>query len=374
MRNGFVLLLLLLPLAAQSQNAPADSRAQISIWLQEGAWDDILKSAAGAASGDTFLLQSAGYAAYQNGDVEVSRTYYNRVLMLDSNNRQALYISALLLKGDEQYGTAILLLARLCTAAPGVAQYQVLLADCYNAITNRAAALKALLNATTLAPSSATIAARLASTYNGLEQRDSAAAILSRAMLFHPGEPALISQAITVAYAQKRWRIASALADSLISTHKLRYEPMLTAIYADIESRNWKHAVSLGKALTALGGETEDVLYSAAYAQQKLGHWSAADSLLRRCVRKRLKPELERYYILLAEGAAEQKDWGRAAAYYDTAYYLFKNPLTLYSKGIMLNEAGHKPAASLTFRQYLALRHSRQDTAIARYMKQVMGE
>ncbi len=374
MGTRVLVLLLLLSLTGKCQNAAEGDRARINTWLQEGAWDDILKAAAGATFGDTFLLQSAGYAAYHNGDAEAARSYYSRVLSLDSNNRQALYITALLLKSDEQCEAAIPLLERLCRAAPNIAQYPVLLADCYSAAKDGKSALKALLLATALAPSSASVAGRLAGTYNNLGLRDSASAVLSRAMTLHPGDPGLIAQGITVAYAQKKWQMASALADSLIATGKVRYEPLLTAIYADIAFANWKHAVSVGEVLTARGIETEDVLYSIAFAQQKSTNWQVADSLLRRCVRKRLKPELERYYCLLAECAAARKCWQKSAACYDTAYYLFGNPLTLYSKAIMLDGAGQKRAAGLAFRQYLALPRTRQDTSIVRYIRQVMRQ
>jgi tetratricopeptide (TPR) repeat protein len=124
--------------------------------------------------------------------------------------------------------------------------------------------------------------------------------------------------------------------------------------------------------LLALGSETEEVLYYTALAHQRLDQWKEADTLLRRCVARVLKPNLEGYYIALAEGAAIQKDWRRAGAYYDTAYYLFKNPLTLYQKGLTMQQGGRKADASKAFKRYLALPEEKQDTAIARYMQRVV--
>ena len=124
----------------------------------------------------------------------------------------------------------------------------------------------------------------------------------------------------------------------------------------------------------ALGSETEEVLYYTALAHQHLNHWRSADTLLRRCVARVLKPNLEAYYLALAEGAAQQGDWARSTACYDTAYYLFKNPFTLYRKGLALHSSGRKGEAVQVYKRYLALPEAKQDTAIAHYLQKVVAQ
>ncbi len=367
-------LLLFLVLSSFSSMAQTDlnTRAMIAKQLQEGAYDGILSTTASAQPKDTFLLQAGGYAAYQSGDRALAESYYERVLALDSNDRQALYYTAVIHKGDEDHTAARPLLERLCTIVPAVANYHVLLADCYSAMAKPKEALTQLRLANALSPASAVIAARLANAYIRLKSWDSAERILTPAIAAHPADIPLLSAGITLAYNQKKWARTAALADSMIATHKLRYEPMLTALYSDIEGVNWKHAVAIGETLMALGSETEEVLYSTAFAHQRMRHWKEADTLMRRCVRKVMRPSLEHYYLMLAELAASQGETSRAGAYYDTSYYLFRNPFTLYQKGVLMSNTGRIEEARVTFQKYLTQPAAKQDTSIARYMRQML--
>jgi tetratricopeptide (TPR) repeat protein len=87
-----------------------------------------------------------------------------------------------------------------------------------------------------------------------------------------------------------------------------------------------------------------------------------------------LKPNLEAYYTQLAEIATTTKDWSRAMAYYDTAYYLFKHPYTLYLKGLALQQAGKKTEARQAYKKYLALPIAMQDTSISHYLERILEE
>ena len=368
--KNLLLLIILLPCLAWGQ--AAYDRPQITQWLQDGAWDDILASADSSPDADSFLLQSAGYASYQSGDKTKSAGYYNRLLILDSNNRQALYYTSVMLKAEEEYEAAIPLLQRLCRIAPAVSQYHVLLADCYSATEERTAAARHLKIARSLSPASPVIANKLANAWIKLKAWDSAGQLLNQAMSMHPREPILISTAISLAYTRKQYVRASALSDSLILTGKMRYESLIIGLYADIAQPNYPHAIQLGNVMMALGSATEEVLYYTALAYQKEDRWREADTLLRKCVAKVLKPNLEAYYLALADGAAQKKDWARCKAYYDTAYYLFKNPTTLYRKGLALQSSGRKEDAQRAYKRYLALPLAMQDTAISHYLEKIV--
>lgn len=360
---------LILPLFALAQD-----RSQISQWLQEGNWDAVVSAAQANPDTDFFLLQSAGYASYQLGDKAQSEEYFSRLLASDSNNRQALYYSAAILKADENYAEAIPLLRRLCGIKADVSQYQVMLADCYSESEEYVAAAKHLKIARTLSPSSIPVANKLANAFIRLKAYDSATNLLNSAMNEHPRQPVLISTAINLAYTRKQYARASALTDSLIRTGKLRYESLITGLYSDISLPNYAHAVELGNIIMAMDVETEEVMYYTALAYQHLKRWDEADTLLRKCVRRVLKPNLEAYYLGLAEGAAVKKDWTRCKAYYDTAYYLFKNPVTLYRKGLALQSSGKNEEAKQAYKRYLSLPIARQDTAISKYLKKKMEE
>lgn len=360
---------LFLPLCSSGQ-----TRDQISRWLQEGNWDPVVAAADASPEADSFLLQSAGYANYQLGDRNKSAEYFDRLLALDSNNRQALYYSASILIADQNFQDAIPLLKRLCAIRPDVSPYHVMLADCLTETDQFAEAAKQLKMAHSLSPASVPVSNKLANAWIRLKAYESAANLLDTAMREHPGQPMLISTAINLAYTRKQYVRTSALTDTLIRTRKMRYESLITGLYADISQPNYAHAVELGRVIMATGVETEEVMYYTALAYQHLNRWDEADSLLRKCVRRVLKPNLEAYYLALAEGAAVKKDWSRCKAYYDTAFYLFKNPMTLYRKGLALQSSGRNEEAKQAYKRYLALPVARQDSAISNYLKKKMEE
>jgi tetratricopeptide (TPR) repeat protein len=371
MRKLLVTLLTLIPIMSFAQ--VGYDRRQIAQWLQDGAWDEIVTVAQRVEAPDSFLLQSAGYASYQAGDKSAAAGYYNQLLARDSDSRQALYYSAVMLKADERYREAIPLLERLCRKAPMVAQYHVLLGDCYSTQSKFTDAVGQLQAARNLSPNSAIIGNKLANAFGKVRAWDSAMQVLDVAMLQHPGDAALISTGISITYTRKQYARTSAFTDSLIATRKLKYEALLTGLYADIELKNYEHAIRVGNVIMALGSETEEVLYYTAIAHQQLGHWRTADTLLQKCIAKVLKPNLEGYYVALGEGAAKQGQWARSKACYDTAYYLFKRPLTLYRKGFVLENAGKGAEATQAYKRYLALPVAVQDTNISKYLKRYVG-
>lgn len=366
-------LCLLLSFAAQAQKEPVNS-TQIAQWLQQGAWDEIINAAHATEHPDSFLIQSAGYASYQSGDRTAALSYFNQLLAIDSNNQQALYNTAIIAKGDEHCDEAVPLLEKLCRKVPTIAQYHVLLADCYSTTDKRPLAIAQLQAARDLAPASLTIANKLANAFMRQKTWDSAEHTLAQVMKAHPRDPMLIGTAINLAYTRKDYEQASAWTDSLIQTHKLKHELLLIGLYADVASRNQEHTILLGDLLMSLGQETEDVLYYTANAHKELRHWHTADSLLQRCVSKVIKPNLEAYYTELADIAAATKDWTKSMAYYDTAYYLFRHPYTLYLKGLALQRAGRKGEARQAYKKYLSLPIAMQDTSISHYLQRVLEE
>jgi tetratricopeptide (TPR) repeat protein len=372
MNKILLLSLLLLPFATRAQNTSYHAQ-QIAQWLQQGAWDDVINAAQSAADADSFLLQSAGYASYQNGDKTAACNYFNRLLALDSNNRQALYYTGIIAKGDEAYDVAILMLERLVRNVSSVAAYRVLLADCYTSRNMRAEAINQLLLARNLLPSSAAISNKLVNALMRQKSWDSAQQVLDPAIKQHPHDPALISTAINLAYSRKQYAKASAWTDSLLLTRRPRYEALLVGLYADVADRNQEHTILLGNVLMALGQENEEVLYYTANAHKELRHWDAADSLLKKCVGKMIRPNLETYYLDLAEVAGARHELARSMAYYDTAYYLFRSPVTLYRKGLALQMAGRKTEAKQVYKKYLAL-PAMQDTAISHYLQRMIEQ
>lgn len=358
---------------------PLISRAEtdtskIAQWQQEGAWGQILASVRTVDDPGLPLLNAAGFAAFQMGDRAEALNWYQRSLARDSDSRPAMYYAALIHKSEERPAAAIPLLQRLCRIAPDNAGYQQLLGDCYVEADKDPAAVDAYRRAFRLLPGSVPLVTKLAGALQRAKFADQADTLLRAAMLRNPGTPSLLNSAISLAYSRKEYARCAMLCDSLIATGRMTYRSLVCGLYSDIARPEFRHATKMGEVLIGMDAGTEDVLYYTAIAHQKLGEWKKADTLLRQCVAKYLKPELGNCYEALASGAEAQGQFMKSKAYYDTAYYLFKRPTTLYRAGGMLDAHGLKAEAQPVFKRYLALPKDRQDTAVARYLKQRMEE
>jgi tetratricopeptide (TPR) repeat protein len=100
----------------------------------------------------------------------------------------------------------------------------------------------------------------------------------------------------------------------------------------------------------------ENVYYYAAKSYAKLGAFDTSNVLLRTCLELAISNTAEYYYNALGDNYEEMKQFKKAIAQYDTAYYLFKNPLMLYNCGrIMDGHLKNEGAAQKYYRKYLAL-------------------
>ncbi|MDP4251284.1 MAG: tetratricopeptide repeat protein [Bacteroidota bacterium] len=77
----------------------------------------------------------------------------------------------------------------------------------------------------------------------------------------------------------------------------------------------------------------ESVYYYEAKAYAKLNNPKESNELLQICLAKSISKTAEIYYYSLGENYEILKNYKKAIANYDTAYYLFKNPVMLYNCG-----------------------------------------
>ena len=78
---------------------------------------------------------------------------------------------------------------------------------------------------------------------------------------------------------------------------------------------------------------TESVYYYQAKAFAKLKDYSKSNELLQTCLGKALSRSAELYYYNLGDNYESLKQFRKAIANYDSAYFIFGNPLMKYYSG-----------------------------------------
>jgi tetratricopeptide (TPR) repeat protein len=128
----------------------------------------------------------------------------------------------------------------------------------------------------------------------------------------------------------------------------------LALSYYDL--KQYSDCIRVCETMLDMGLELEPVYYYEARAEAKLKDYAQSDTLLRKALEKAISPTAEWYYDDLGDNLESQKEYRRSIAHYDTAYYLFKDPLTLYACGRIAETELHDPAAARRYyRRYLAV-------------------
>jgi tetratricopeptide (TPR) repeat protein len=122
-----------------------------------------------------------------------------------------------------------------------------------------------------------------------------------------------------------------------------------------------------------MGLNLEAVYYYESRAQTKLKNYSVSNELLRIALSKAINRTAEWYYDDLGDNYESMKDYRQALAHYDTAYYLFKDPLVLYTCGrICESELHNNVLARRYFKRYLALAkpETAEEKKVYKYVKE----
>jgi tetratricopeptide (TPR) repeat protein len=118
----------------------------------------------------------------------------------------------------------------------------------------------------------------------------------------------------------------------------------------------YKDCIRVCDLLIERGLAGENILYYSAKSHAKLREFDKSNELLKSCLEMAISNTAEYYYHALGDNYEEMKQYKKAIAQYDTAYYLFKDPLMLYESGRILD--GHLEnydAAKKYYNKYLIL-------------------
>jgi len=141
--------------------------------------------------------------------------------------------------------------------------------------------------------------------------------------------------------------------------------------------KQYPDCIRVCEGMLDMGLELEAVYYYEARAESKLRNYDSSNALLRKALAKAKSPTMEWYYDGLGDNLESQRQYKQAVAHYDTAYYLYKDPLTLYTCGrIAETELHNNVLARQYYRRYLATAkpESEEEKRAYRYVKQRWGK
>jgi tetratricopeptide (TPR) repeat protein len=308
-----------------------------------------------ADSADVPLLGYAGYAYFMNDNTREATTCYRHILELDSNNISALHY-LVLLRSNEDPEEAIGYAARLLAMQPERAPWWRTMGELSARRHQPDTALYYFDHAYALAPGDVRTVSGLADLLMGRLNFQRADSILDLGLAKDSMNSSLLKLRVKSAFFSKDYAAAIAPGERLASTDEPATQALTWLALSYYDLKQYPECIHVCDHMLEIGLQLEQVYYYEAGSYGKLKQYTTSDSLLRICLKMAVSPTAEWYYDQLGSNHEALKEYKASIANYDTAYYLFKDPTTLYACGrIAETELHNMTMARKYYLRYLAV-------------------
>lgn len=355
---SLLFIVLLFQIGKAGAQLPRIDKNIVMDFFQNMQYEDAISYLLAAEKMDSLSLQILGYLGYAyhlNDDLSNASRYYQKMLNIDSNNISAnQYFSNLYSNTDPD--TARIYTRRLINSNPQKAVYYRKMGDLFRRRNEKDSAFVYYDHAFLLSPNDNKNGAALADLL--IDQKN----YLRADSIIDDG---IVKDSLSVPYLKLRVRSSyevAAYRKVLIPGERLMRlgEGSLTTLTQVILSyynlKLYKDCISVCDFLVDKGMAGENVFYYAAKSHAKLHEFEISNDLLRTCLELAISKTAEYYFHALGENYEEMKQFKKAITHYDTAYYLFKDPLMLYNCGRILDgDLKNYNAARKYYSKYIAL-------------------
>lgn len=328
-----------------------------------------------AKDADVYLLNAAGYAAFQMSQPERAAGFYRQTLQQDSLNVQANLYVGLICKQQRRYPEAMVYFQRLVMLRAEQPKYLKYLADCFSGMKQEDSAFRYLELAYRRSASDLSIASAYADALLTRKSYGSADKVVQDGLLIDSLHQQLIGTGIRSAYQQKQYRVVIPLARRLLQpgSGAQVYTPIMYGVLATLQIQDYKQCLEFTGYLMRDGSETEQVLYYTARAHAGLKQYEMSNTFLRRCLALAISEHTEAYYIELGENMEHLKNYGKAQRFYDTARYFSGNNNILYRKALAYDAARQNEKARKAYSDFLK-QSDKQDTAAVNFARKRLAD
>jgi tetratricopeptide (TPR) repeat protein len=358
MRKLPFLVIILLCQTSLSAQPPRVDKNIVMEYFQDMQYEEAINYLLVAEKMDSLNLQVLGYLGYayhMNDDLPNAGKYYQKMLNVDSTNVPAnQYFSSIYSNSDPEM--ARIYTYRLIKSNPQKAMYYRKMGDLFRRKNQKDSAFVYYERAFQLSPNDSRNGAALADLL--IDQKN----YLRADSIIDEG---IAKDSLNIPYLKLRIRSsydAKAYTQVLIPGERLMRlgdgsSTTLTQVaLACYTMKLYKECLGVCDYMVAKQIASESVFYYAAKAHAKLREFEESNELLKICMEMAISKTAEYYFHALGENYEEMKQYKKAIAHYDTAYYLFKDPLMLYNCGRVLDSDLKDPrAAKKYYTKYLAL-------------------
>ncbi len=282
-------------------------------------------------SGNLQLLGYLAYANHMNDNYVVAENYYKRMLNIDSNNIAALqYISN---DDNTEVEKAQILTRRLINLQPKKPSYYKNMGGILRKMNQKDSALMYYKQAFDLGSTDYRYVAAYADILLDQKQVAKADSLLEIGLLTDSLNIAYLTLRIRSAYEAKDYKNVLVPGERLIRTGEKTLNPFLKLALSYYNLKMFNDCIRVCDYLLSQGFQVESVYYYQAKSWAKLHDYVKSNELLEVCLTNAISNTAEMYYYNLGENNEAIRQYKKAVSYYDSAYYLFKNPDMMYNAG-----------------------------------------
>jgi tetratricopeptide (TPR) repeat protein len=315
--------------------SPMVDKGKLTDFFQNQQFEEAisyLQPAVGQDSNNLQLLGFLGYAHYMNDDLPVAEHYYQKILGADSNNQSALrYLTSINFNSNP--AIALEFARRLVNSQPSKAAYKRTLGDLLRRMHEKDSALVFYNSAYDMAPNDQRNAGTLADALIDNKSFSRADSILDAGLAKDSLNLSLLKLRIRSAYEAKDYPRVIPPGEKLIGQHDISLGAMTQLVLSYYNLKKYTDCIRVCEYLLTNELEVESIYYYEAKAWAKLNNFARSNELLQTCLSKSISKTAELYYYNLGENYESLKQYKKAVAQYDTAYYLFRNPIMYYNCG-----------------------------------------
>ncbi len=297
----------------------------------------------------------AGYAYFMGDNTRAAATCYRHMLELDSSNISALHYLVLIRSNEdpeEAYGYA----AQLLQLQPDREPWWRIMGELAARRGKPDAALGFFEHAYSMMPGDARAVAGLAELQIGNRDFARADSMLDAALEEDSLNATLLKLRVRSAYSSKKYAEAIPAGQRLISSNEPASQALTWLALSYYNLQSYPDCIQTCQHMVNIGLDLEQVYHYEAESYAKLREYRVSDSLLRICLTKAIQPTAEWYYDVLASNLEALHEYRQAISHYDTSYYLFRDPTTLYACGRIAETELHNVAvARKYYLRYLAV-------------------
>jgi len=306
------------------------------------------------------ILGYLGYANYMDERPESALYYFSKIITLDSNNISALeYL--LRIDNGKHAGDDLLYARRLIQLQPGKPAHYREIARIFSRSHAQDSAFRYYSKAYEFAPADPKNAAGFADILIDRKNTVKADSILRAALARDSLDAKCLKLSIRSAYEAKNYLAAIEPGERLIRLEESSSAALTGLLLSYYNLERYNDCIRVCEYMFGKEMDGESVYYYEAKAYARLKNPEKSNELLETCVAKAISKTAEMYYYSMGENYETLKKYRKAIASYDTAYYLFKNPLMPYNCGRISESYLHQEKLAKKYFT-LYLRHANPQT------------